>query len=254
MPLKANARFCLVTLLVVAALALLGGCKTSPQLKSDAPINDDALAGFLSETPIDAEQLLVVIGDGPERTGGRLFGFERHGDHWIKTLGPFPASVGRKGFAPPGEKREGDGRTPSGLFPLEFVFGYAPGYTGSMPYRQATAADIWVDDVNSPDYNTWVRRGETSATSFENMLLPDKRYRHGVVIGYNRNPVVKGKGSAIFIHSWLQPGTPTAGCVALEEGGLVWITEWLRPEKRPQILMGNAGDLVATVVALRKPQ
>jgi L,D-peptidoglycan transpeptidase YkuD (ErfK/YbiS/YcfS/YnhG family) len=151
--------------------------------------------------------------------------------------------VGRNGFARPGQKREGDGRTPAGLFPLEFAFGYAPFITTKMPYRQATDDDLWVDDVNSTDYNQWVKRVQTTASSFEKMKLGDHRYRYGLATGYNRHPVVAGLGSAIFFHVWLEEGISTSGCVALAEADLVAILEWLDPGGKPLVLMGRPRDL-----------
>jgi L,D-peptidoglycan transpeptidase YkuD (ErfK/YbiS/YcfS/YnhG family) len=169
--------------------------------------------------------------------------FDRQDAGWSLLTGPLPAMVGRNGFARPGEKREGDGRTPAGLFPLEFAFGYAPSITTKMPYRQATHDDLWVDDVHATDYNQWVRRGQTAASSFEEMKLGDHRYRYGLVTGYNRHPVVAGLGSAIFIHVWLEEGISTSGCVALAEADMVAILEWLDPGKKPLLLMGNPRDL-----------
>jgi L,D-peptidoglycan transpeptidase YkuD (ErfK/YbiS/YcfS/YnhG family) len=162
-------------------------------------------------------------------------------------LGPLPVMVGRNGFAPPGGKLEGDGKSPSGIFPLELVFGYAPDMATRMPYRQAGEDDLWVDDADSPQYNSWVRRSELAAKSYEVMRLPDSRYRHGIVIGYNRNPIVKGKGSAIFVHVVAADGRATAGCVALDEGELVAIIGWLDPARRPMIVMGNGEDMEAIV-------
>lgn len=192
--------------------------------------------------PPETSQLLLVVGvaGSPE---ARLYALERPAGEWRLFLGPLTAAVGRNGFAKRGEKREGDGRSPSGLFPLESVFGYAPSAATGMPYRQATEDDIWVDDPDSPQYNRWVRKGESAAASYEVMKLPDLRYRHGVVIGYNRNPVVQGAGSAIFLHAWLERGRSTAGCVALQEEDLVRLIAWLDPARQPMMAMGTGGDL-----------
>ena len=196
-----------------------------------------------------ARQLLMVLGEGKGNSQASLYFLEAGEGGWQLRQGPLPATVGRKGFAAPGEKREGDGTTPSGLFPLEFVFGYAPSVASAMPYRQATGNDIWVDDPECPDYNCWVRKGTTTAASFEEMKLSGPTYRHGIVIGYNRNPVVRGMGSAIFLHVWRDQGMSTAGCVALDEAELVRIIRTLDPAKKPMILMGDR-DFLAQAVAL----
>jgi len=206
-------------------------------------------AEALGNLDVKSDQLIVVVPLQADSTQARLYTFARQAGRWALQTGPTAAMVGRNGFAPPGEKREGDGRTPAGLFPIEFAFGYAPSDKTAMPYRQATDKDLWVDDVDAPDYNQWVTRGRTSAKSYEEMKLPDQRYRHGLVIGYNRKPVVKGLGSAIFVHIWAENGKSTAGCVALEEAELVRIIAWLKPEKHPFILMGKPADL-ATMFGL----
>ncbi len=56
------------------------------------------------------------------------------------------------------EKKEGDGKTPSGIYPLGPAFGYASSMDTGLAYRQATDNDFWVDDVRSLQYNQWVQR------------------------------------------------------------------------------------------------
>jgi len=147
--------------------------------------------------------------------------------------------IGKKGFASPGEKREGDGRTPSGMFPLGTVFGYEPSFPTTMPYRQATDDDIWVDDVRADDYNRWFKRGTTKASSFEKMRRGDDLYKYGIVIEYNTNPVIKGHGSAIFFHIWRGKGKSTEGCVGMSQENIIKIIRWLDPASRPLVVMGT---------------
>jgi L,D-peptidoglycan transpeptidase YkuD (ErfK/YbiS/YcfS/YnhG family) len=147
------------------------------------------------------------------------------------------AVVGRSGFAPVGEKREGDGRTPSGLYRLGTTFGYAESAVTKMPYRQALADDLWIDDPKAPDYNNWVKQGQTRATSYEKMRRNDNLYQYGIVIAYNTYPVIKNHGSAIFIHVWADAESTTAGCVAVSEEDILKILAWLNPEANPVILI-----------------
>ncbi len=228
--------------LLLLALLMSAGCS------SDTP---DDTPGALSEAGITGDQLVLVVADTPDTSLARLYVLERTATGWEARFAPIPAMIGRNGIAPQGEKREGDGRNPTGVFPLEFAFGYASAIDSRMPYRQAMEDDIWVDDVNSPDYNTWVKRGESSAVSYEAMKRPDHRYRYGVVIGYNRNPIIKGLGSAIFLHVRLEDGVTTTGCVAVDEAELVKILAWLDPAKKPQMLMANRRDL-ATLSGLSR--
>lgn len=167
----------------------------------------------------------------------KVYGMEKREGVWRRALDPMKAVVGKNGFAPQNEKREGDGRTPSGLYRMGTAFGYAPSVGTKMPYRQALPEDLWVDDPNAPDYNRWVKQGETSATSYEKMRRDDNQYKYGLVIEYNTQPVIPGRGSAIFLHVWKEPKTPTAGCVAVSEEDILKILDWLNPAASPVIVI-----------------
>jgi L,D-peptidoglycan transpeptidase YkuD (ErfK/YbiS/YcfS/YnhG family) len=220
-----------------------GGC-TDVRPAVQEKCSDITVARAIDGGTIAAGQLLVVIAEEDQTSRAKLYAMNRGNHGWQLRGGGIPAMIGRHGFAQPGKKREGDGHTPAGLFRLESVFGYAPSVTTRMPYRQATKDDVWVDDVNAPDYNSWQKRGETKASSFEEMRRNDHYYRLGAVIGYNRQPAVKGHGSAIFLHVWRGDGKPTSGCVAIDEQELAGIIGWLDPAKRPMILMGIRSDLL----------
>jgi len=186
----------------------------------------------------DSLQCLLVINNDASSASARVYALEKREGEWRSAFSPMDAMIGENGFAPPGEKREGDGRTPSGVFPLGTAFGYEPSVETKMPYRQATAEDLWVDDPGADDYNKWVKKGQTKAASFESMRREDLLYRYGIVIEYNTNPVVKGHGSAIFFHVWMDRGESTHGCVALSEKDMLKILRWLDPAAKPLVVMG----------------
>jgi L,D-peptidoglycan transpeptidase YkuD (ErfK/YbiS/YcfS/YnhG family) len=146
------------------------------------------------------------------------------------------AVIGRNGLAPFGAKKEGDGKTPSGVFPLETAFGYAPAIMTGLEYRQAGNLDFWVDDPGSVQYNQWVR-GAPVARSFERMKRSDNLYQYGIIIGYNRHPVMPGAGSAIFMHVWRKYDHPTSGCVAVSQRYLRKILRWLDKQYQPVIIL-----------------
>jgi L,D-peptidoglycan transpeptidase YkuD (ErfK/YbiS/YcfS/YnhG family) len=162
-------------------------------------------------------------------------------DAWRKILGPWPVVVGRNGFAPRGSKREGDGRTPSGVYALGGAFGERNLIATGLAYRQVNADDIWIDDPASADYNRWVKLPVTAA-SFEYMLRPDGLYEMGLIIEYNTSPVVPGDGSAIFMHIWRDRGrAPTSGCVGVDRWRLRRLLNWLETDQNPVILLGDPG-------------
>lgn len=182
---------------------------------------------------------VILVEDAVSRIDDALVAsFHKAGTSWNEAMVPALAKIGRNGLALPGEKREGDGKTPQGIYPVGFAFGYGPNIHARIPYRQMTPDDVWVDDPESPDYNRLVKRNSTRARSFEDMVLADHRYKYGLVIAYNMDPVIPGIGSAIFMHVWYDAKTPTSGCIAMSEQDILRILRWLDPEKKPLIIIG----------------
>ena len=187
-------------------------------------------------------QLIFVTNKDASSSQVTIYVLEKDGNIWRPAFPAFSGTIGRKGFAPFDKKVEGDGKSPTGIFSLGTAFGYNPSIITKMPYRQATDDDFWVDDVRSPDYNRWVR-GRPQAASMEKMKREDGLYRHGIVIAYNMDPIVKGKGSAIFLHPWQGKGKSTRGCVAVPEDQLLRLLAWLDPVQHPLMIMGTESDL-----------
>ena len=187
-----------------------------------------------------AGQAVVVTADRYGATTATLTAYEREGaGGWRRSFGPWPARVGTRGLAPPGEKREGDGRTPSGVYGFDFFFGVAPDPGVRFPYRRVTGKSIvWDDDPASPLYNTWVDLDRQQAGAEPEPMFVSPAYDHGAVIAYNtaRTP---GLGSAIFLH--VSTGGATAGCVSLPAAQLVEVLRWLDPARGPRIVLGVAG-------------
>jgi L,D-peptidoglycan transpeptidase YkuD (ErfK/YbiS/YcfS/YnhG family) len=180
--------------------------------------------------PGSSSQVIVVQSLGGSKA--KITACQRKGSLWQGSLIPtFPAVIGKEGIAPMGEKKEGDLKTPAGLYPLGEAFGTEP-LSLKMDYKYITADDKFIDDVDSSSYNTWVN-GKTEAKSYEQMMI--KPYKIGIVINYNMNPIIKGAGSAIFIHLWRSINVPTAGCIALEKKNLMALLRWLDKKKRPYI-------------------
>jgi len=224
-------------LLLLTLLSVLAGCQHVTPRVSDQ--------GCLSSLLPESRQAVVVSGK-PAGNGQQVevAFFEKTERGWEKAFPAVDGTAGRKGLAPVGEKREGDGRTPSGVFSLERGFGYAPLET-RIDYTVLTDDLIWVDDPASPYYNTMVSRQAVAANSFESMRRSGDLYKYGVVVEYNTDPVVPGLGSAIFIHIWRGPASPTAGCVALAEENVLRLLRWLDPSKKPVAVIG-AGTLCAS--------
>ena len=157
----------------------------------------------------------------------------------IVTVGPGGASLdwgagARRAAIGPGgiaiKGGEGDGITPRGAFPVREIF-YRPDRISpprtALPLRKIEPDDGWCDAPDDPNYNRLVKLPYRAST--ENMWREDHLYDLVAVLGYNDDPVVPGKGSAIFLHL-AKPGyLPTQGCVALAYDDLLAALEQLRP-------------------------
>lgn len=141
-----------------------------------------------------------------------------------------PCVIGRGGSCPAGDKREGDGRTPLGDWPVRgvllrrdrFMLRSIP----TIPWRWIRENDGWSDDVADPAYN----RPATLPRAFsaETMLRADHAYDAVVVLGHNDAPPAPGAGSAIFFHIWVD-ARPTEGCVAVAAEDMLRIVPRLAP-------------------------
>jgi len=179
-------------------------------------------------------QLVTVSAASYRATQAELTAYRRVDGRWRRVFGPWTAWIGRNGMAPPGAKREGDGRTPSGTFGFGFFFGVDPDPGVLFPYRRIHAYDFWDDDPASPRYNLWVDADRASPGA-DPEPMDVSAYDYGAVIAYN-TARTHGLGSAIFLH--INIGTPTAGCVTLPVGELLEILRWLNPAGSPRITMG----------------
>jgi L,D-peptidoglycan transpeptidase YkuD (ErfK/YbiS/YcfS/YnhG family) len=195
--------------------------------------------------PPQCTQLLWVQVLHPSDTVGQLVCFERMDAEW-HSKDTFRVSIGRNGLAAAegsqqqltlkSVKQEGDGCSPAGLFPLLFVFGYAPSIATQMEYRTMQEDDICVDNLFSADYNQHVSALASRNNSHEKMRRKDEQYKLGIWVGYNAEPVVPGNGSCIFLHIWKKENAPTSGCTAMAEEDMMTILQWLDKDAHPYLL------------------
>lgn len=217
-----------MTAMKIVALFLLLASGMAGAAEPDIALFDKQLDGAL--------QVIVITPAAGIQSKTSAYEYRPQEKRWVRVLGPFDSVLGSHGFAAPGAKREGDGRTPSGIYAVGDAFGYAEKIDTRLRYRQSGSEDFWVDDVESPNYNLWVH-GNPNAKSFEKMHRNDRLYSAGIIVEYNTAPIVKGAGSAIFLHVWRSGSKPTAGCVAMEEQNILALLRWLDPAQKPRIVL-----------------
>lgn len=196
----------------------------------------------------NAQQALLVTVPGWNSVDGTLRRFEKQDGKWQEVGEKFPIVVGKSGLGwdgitdPPSAsgqpiKKEGDGRSPSGIFKITELFGFEPGLEAQMPYRPLTEFTECVDDASSQAYNQIVDRREIPHpdwNSSEKMRTIDV-YRIGGVVDYN-SPKIPAAGSCIFLHIWKGPSHGTAGCTAMEEDHVKELAGWLDEKKHPVLI------------------
>lgn len=141
----------------------------------------------------------------------------------------YPCALGRTGVRR--AKREGDGATPAGTFPLRHALyrpdRLAPPASG-LPVGAIDPADGWCDAPAHSAYNRRVRL--PFEASHEVLWRTDGLYDLVIVIGYNDDPPRAGRGSAIFIHCATPDFAPTQGCIALARASLIELLPRLTPD------------------------
>ncbi|MAJ24393.1 MAG: transpeptidase [Rickettsiales bacterium] len=147
----------------------------------------------------------------------------------------YKCALGKNGISE--NKKEGDGCTPAGTFSL-----------GSLYFRRDRINNIdsnfkaipiksnmfWSDHSPSKYYNQLINFRDISC---EQLFKENNTYDIFLVINYNYNPILKGKGSAIFMHIAKENLTPTAGCVALKKNCLINLLKQLNINDKIKILL-----------------
>lgn len=177
------------------------------------------------------KQRLVVIPENGGSTKAKVYFFEDD-----KLINSYEATIGRNGVAAKNQKKEGDGKTPSGIYEITALFGKSKPEGASMPFIKTHSLLRCVDDPNSSYYNLIIDSSKTIVdyNSSEEMLREDGLYDIGAVIDYNREGK-KGAGSCIFMHIANKEWGPTAGCVAFKKEDMEQIASMLSKNKTPII-------------------
>jgi len=252
----------LMPFLMSLFLGTAGNLAVSAQV---AAVQPDAFA--------NSTQMIVVTTSNWNAVDGQLQRFERDTSHekWRPAGKPISIVVGRNGMGwgigllatdAPGirgasdpVKKEGDGKSPAGVFALGTAFGYAsqPLSGLKLPYLGLTPSIECVDDASSKYYNRVVDRSAVTPdwNSSEHMRNAGKSYIWGIVIDHNgttqkadAHPPVPGGGSCVFMHIWAGPMSGTAGCTAMPQNDLEAMLLWLDPARKPLLVQLPASDYV----------
>lgn len=147
----------------------------------------------------------------------------------------FRCALGKNGIKK--KKKEGDNITPKGIFKINKLY-----YRSDKIKRLTTKIKkikikknmAWCDDIKSPDYNKEIKL--PYKFRYEKLYRNDRIYDLVIVINYNTNPVIKNKGSAIFIHIKKKNYQPTRGCIGLKKEHLLTVLENIKNNEKIKII------------------
>ena len=220
-----------------------------------APPLDYASAPSVSQplrhgVPDDAKQAIVVSTASWNSYRGQLQRFERtDASGWGPVdAGTFPVTLGKRGLAwgrglhpdlPSRRvKKEGDHRSPAGVFDIGEARGYAtespPGT--AWPFEHSGKRFRCMDNPRSPDYNSFISTAGIPLPPPGGLASREKVFEFMLFVMHNTSPVQRGAGSCVFLHVWARPEVPTQGCVAMSRDVLAETLAWLKPEHRPVLI------------------
>ena len=222
------------------------------------------------ELPADSSQCLVGTADGWDSSTVSLRLYQKIGDQWQAVNPPWPARLGKNGLVwgngihpvPAGAvtKKEGDRRSPAGVFAIGSAWSYAPTIRkqATLTYHTITARDLWVEDSTSPHYNEHLLLTHDPASPWEKkqqMKQNDPAHALKLFIAHNAPPhAIPGAGSSIFFHIWRAGGThPTAGCTAMDLSKLEWLTSQVDPTRHPLYILLPKVDYQKYRIAWKLP-
>ena len=165
-------------------------------------------------------QLLFVKYTGGSKAEVELY--EKTNGAWEKTLS-CSGEVGKNGI---GKTKEGDMKTPTGVYNLTSGYGIAANPGAKLPYVKVNKYLYWCGDKDH--YNQLIDiRDYPHTCRGEHLIDYTQCYEYGMFLDYNKDNVY-GKGSAIFLHVKGTKGY-TAGCIAVSRTNMIKLLKKIGP-------------------------
>ncbi|WP_245674028.1 L,D-transpeptidase family protein [Actinoplanes rectilineatus] len=210
-----------------------------------------------------SKQVIVVSGKSWTSTHATVRAYQRGSDgKWRLAFPAMAARIGYGGWVWASKRVQDTGKTPAGTFTITEAFGVRADPGTALPYRKVDGNDYWVgDNKDAKTYNLFQPSASAKRTwrksQAERLAAYPKQYAHVAVIDFNRASGVtwnaeRGqyvastkantkRGSAIFLHA--SGKGSTAGCVSVSRANMVRLLTWLKPARKPRIVMAPASAL-----------
>ncbi|MFI1165753.1 L,D-transpeptidase family protein [Streptomyces sp. NPDC020801] len=207
-----------------------GPSGTAPPGSSVAPPRVPGVGERLwRRVPAGTRQVVAVYGEHKDSPDSTLVLYERRGATWQRTAA-WPAHNGKQGWST--DHREGDERSPVGVFTLSDAGGLLDDPGARLPYTQDDEA------FASPYY--W---DEAHWHDFDYVIAIDYNRLRGTRPDDPTRPQGQGKGGGIWLH--LDHGDGTLGCVSVPGSAMEYLLRRLDPKANPVVVMGDKVNLQA---------
>ncbi|NBE52085.1 L,D-transpeptidase family protein [Streptomyces sp. YC537] len=178
--------------------------------------------------PAAARQVVVVEGAGEDSARSTVALYEKHGATWDRARA-WPAHNGKRGWST--DHREGDKRSPVGVFTLSDAGGVLADPGSRLPYTRSSAFTA---------SRSWPK---THWHDFDLVIAIDYNRVKGTSPNDPNRPQGQSKGGYIWLH--MDHGSGTSGCVSVSRSAMEYLLRRLDPERHPVIVMGDQGHLRA---------
>lgn len=196
--------------------------------KADRTHIPDVRPGLQKKIPANTRQVVTVYGKGKNSAEAtvRLYTRKAAGNAW-RTQRSWSAHNGRKGWTP--RHREGDKRSPEGVFSLSDAGGVLAAPGTKLPYSHSTA-------FTPPAY--WPKK---TRHDFDHVIAVDYNRAKGRSPLDPARPMGQSRGGNIWLH--VDHGSGTSGCVTLRRSAIAYLLRTLDPHQHPRAVMGDRAAL-----------
>ncbi|MGY0022279.1 hypothetical protein ACVHNB_25380 [Streptomyces sp. YJ-C3] len=183
---------------------------------------------YQKQIPANARQVVAVYGDGKDSADSTIALFTKSGDTWKKERS-WSGHNGKKGWTT--NHREGDKRSPVGVFTLSDAGGVLADPGAKLPYTQTAS-------IQAPHY--WAK---SHWHDFDYVIAIDYNRAKGTPPNDPTRPQGQSKGGSIWLH--MDHGSGTSACVSQSKANMEYLLKTLDPELHPVVVMGDRADLKA---------
>lgn len=180
------------------------------------------------QIPAESRQVVAVYGEGENDADATVVLYTKSGSTWKKTRS-WEGHNGKKGWTT--DHREGDRRSPVGVFTLSDAGGVLADPGAKLPYSRSAS-------FQAPRY--WAK---SHWHDFDYVIAIDYNRVKGTSPNDPTRPEGQSKGGSIWLH--MDHGSGTSACVSLSKSGMEYLLRTLDPDRHPVIVMGDKAELKA---------